>query len=68
VIALPPPKSALYVVRIGGLTLRLQVPPAPVSTVATAVNEPLSNLDANTATEAFACLLDTVPRSVTRRP
>ena len=44
------------------------MPPAPVSTVATAVNEPAPCLNAYTPTDAFACLLDTVPWSVTRRP
>ena len=44
------------------------MPPGPVSTVATPVYEPPPGRAANTDTVAFACLVDTVPRSISRRP
>ena len=60
-----PFQTPLYVVATDGLTTRLHVPPASVSTVASAVNDPLANRCAKSATVSLARPLATRPDSVT---
>ena len=61
-------KSTLYVVPIFGRTASVHVPPTPVRTVASEVNDAASNRLTNTVTFWSACFVPMTPDNLTECP